>query len=253
MIQRPDVPELDYAATGVAIRDDLRAAHRRLLEHIRAPGTWWTGAERVAIAAEARRADECAFCRTRKAALSPVAVAGAHDTTGTLPANVVDVVHRIRTDPARLSRAWFDAVIAGGLDVAPYVELVAVVTMLTGIDYFARALGIAPVGLPTPLPGAPSRHVPAGAHPGEAWVPMIAAEDATGPEADIYGTAGAFVPNIVRALSFVPAEVRTLWDTSAAHYLPVDQISDPTARRALDRNQMELVAARVSALNQCFY
>ena len=82
---------------------------------------------------------------------------------------------------------------------------------------------------------------------------MIAAEEASGLEADVYGGA-PFVPNIVRALSLVPDEVaHDAQRPPEAHYLPVDQIGDPTVRRALDRMQMELVAARVSALNQCFY
>ncbi len=80
---------------------------------------------------------------------------------------------------------------------------------------------------------------------------MIAPEDATGPEADLYR--GEFVPNIMRALSLVPDEARALQRSSDAHYVPVSQIPDPTVRRALDRPQMELVAARVSALNECFY
>ena len=82
--------------------------------------------------------------------------------------------------------------------------------------------------------------------------PMIAIADAAGPEADVYGGL-PMVPNIVRALSLVPDEVRALRKSSDAHYLPIGQIPDPTVRRALDRMQMELVAARVSALNQCFY
>jgi hypothetical protein len=61
------------------------------------------------------------------------------------------------------------------------------------------------------------------------------------------------VPNIMRALSLVPDAARMLRRLSAAHYIREDQIPDPTIRRILDRSQMELVAARVSALNQCFY
>ena len=234
------------------VREDIQAAHRDLWEHIRAPGNWWTGVQRVAIAAEARRADDCSLCAARKAALSVAAVQGEHQSTGVLPPNVVDVIHRVRTDPARLSRSWFEAVIAGGLDVPSYVELIGVVTMLTGVDYFARSLGIEPFPLPEPRPGAPSRSLPASAKPGTAWVPMIAPEDASGSEADLY-PAGAVIPNIIRALSLVPAEVRELQRLASAHYLPVAQITDPTARRSLDRMQIELVAARVSALNQCFY
>jgi hypothetical protein len=237
---------------GVPIRQDLQDAHRYLLAHVAAPGAWWTGAERVAIAAESRAAATCRLCRDRRAALSPAAVRGRHDTSTGLPADVVDVVHRIRTDPARLSRPWFDGVIAGGLDVARYVELVGVLTLFTGMDFFARALGVAPYPLPSPAGGAPARHRPASARPSGAWVPMIAPEDADGPEADLY--AGLpMVPNIIRALSLVPDEVRALRRSTDSHYVPAAEIGDPSVRRDLDRMQMELVAARVSALNECFY
>jgi hypothetical protein len=240
----------DYGASRV--REDIAAAQRRLWEHVAAAGSWWTGKERVAIAAEARQADDCGFCAQRKSALSAGAVRGEHSTTGALPARLVDVIHRVRTDPARLSRSWFNAVMGDGLEAPAYVELIGVVTMITGVDYFARSLGVALFPLPEPRPGAPSRRLPEGAKPGVAWVPMIAPEDVSGPEADLY-PADAMIPNIARALSLVPAEARMLQVLAAAHYLPVAQIGDPTARRSLDRMQMELVAARVSALNQCFY
>ena len=242
--------DFDYGGTNV--REDIRAAQRCLWEHVRSPGSWWTGSERVAIAAEARNADTCGFCAARKSALSPGAVRGEHHRGGVLGPDLVDVVHRVRTDPARLSRAWFDGVIDGGLEVAAYVELIGVLTMVTGVDYVARALGVAPFPLPEPRSGALSRYRPRGAKAGAAWVPMVAPEDACGPEADLYPP-GAVVPNIVRALSVVPAEARMLQVLAAAHYLPVEQIPDPTARRSLDRLQIELLAARVSALNQCFY
>jgi hypothetical protein len=244
--------ELAYPGAPAPVREDLRQAHRFLLDHVSSPGTWWTGEERVAVAAESRRAVRCALCRERKASLSPGAARGQHDGLHRLPENVIDTIHRIRTDPARLSRTWFDGVIAGGLDVARYVELVGVTTLSTGLDYFARALGIDPLPLPAPRAGEPSRHHPAGARPGTAWVPMIATEAATGSEADVYGGAD-FVPNIVRAMSLVPDEVRALRRATESHYVPVAQIGDPAVRRTLDRSQMELVAARVSALNECFY
>jgi len=242
---------IDYSAAGVLVRGDIRAAHHALWEHLRAPGPCWTGAQRIAIARASRRAAGCALCATRRVSLA-AGVAGEHDGDGALPADVVDVIHRVRADPGRLSRAWFDAVIGGGLAVTAYVELVGIVAMVAGVDCFARALGMPPFPLPEPLPGPPTGQRPAAAKPGGAWVPMIAPEDAVGAEADLYGD-GAFVPNIVRALSLVPDHVRVLRRLSAAHYLPVEQIADPAARRTLDRTQTELVAARVSALNQCFY
>lgn len=245
--------ELDYAAADAPVRDDLRAAHRLIWSYVGAPGNWWAGAERVAIAAEVRHAVRCPLCRARKEALSPAAVSGEHAHGGALRADVVDVIHRIRSDPGRLSRPWFESVLAGGLDVPRYVELVSVVTIVTGVDYFCRALGLAPFPLPEPVPGAPSQYRPASAKPGTAWVPMIAPADASGSEADLYPPA-PFIPNIVRALSLVPDAVRIMIRSSDAHYLPVAEIGDPSARRgALDRMQTELIAARVSSINECFY
>jgi hypothetical protein len=245
--------ELDYSAAGAPVRDELRAAHRLIWEHVRAPGNWWTGAERVAIAAEARRAVDCPLCGARKAALSPNAASGEHASTGLLPSNLVDVIHRIRTDPGRLSRKWFESVVAGGLREPAYVELVAVLAMVTGVDFFCRSLGLATFPLPEPSSGAPSHYLPPSAKPGVAWVAMIAPEDASGLEADMYPPS-PLIPNIVRALSLVPDAVRTLWRSSDAHYLPVADIGNPSARpAALDRMQTELIAARVSALNECFY
>ncbi len=61
------------------------------------------------------------------------------------------------------------------------------------------------------------------------------------------------IANVLRALSLVPEEVRELRDLSAAQYLSPDQLVDLRAGRVLDRAQMELLAGRVSALNECFY
>ncbi len=241
--------QLDYAAAGAEVRGDLQAAHRRVLEQFRRPGSWFRGAERLAIAAEARHALQCGLCRERKDALSPEHVRGAHAAQAALPERLVDVIHRIRTDPGRLSRAWFDAVIAAGTSEGEYVETVGIVAFTAGLDSLCRALGIPAFPLPAPLPGEPSEHRPQGLSEGIAWVPLLAPEHSSGVDADLYAGLG-LVPNIVRALSLVPEHVRTLIHWNAAHYV---DLRDFDSRRAIDRQQIELVAARVSALNQCFY
>lgn len=243
---------LDYTRAGVAVRDDLQATHGAMLEHLRSPGSWFTGAERLAIAAESRAALDCALCAERKAALSPEHPKGEHTRISELPDAVVELAHRIRTDSGRLSRPWFERTLASGLDEAQYVEAVGVVTFVAGLDAFCRALGIDPFPLPAALPGAASRRRPANAKSGTAWVSMLAPEDCSGPEADLYGAA-PMVPNIVRALSLVPDHVRVLQHESHTHYVPLGALTDPSVGRELDRMQMELVAARVSALNECFY
>ena len=81
---------------------------------------------------------------------------------------------------------------------------------------------------------------------------MLAPEDASGADEDIYG-GEPFVPNIVRALSSVPGHVSALLGTMAAMYIPPGGLLDFGVRRELDRLQIELVASRVSAMNECFY
>ena len=234
------------------VRADLLAAQDHFLEHVRSPGTWWTGAERSAIAAESRAADDCGLCRERKAALSPNGVSGPHEAVAVLSPEIVDVIHRVRTDPGRLSKAWFESVMAQGLAEGPYVELISVTTLAAGQDYVARALGSPPLTLRSARTGEPSRYRPTGAKLETAWVPMIPAQEVAGAEADLYDD--GMVPNIERALSLVPDEVRALRKIAEPHYMGFAQIADPTTRLPhLDRLQMELVAARVSALNECFY
>jgi alkylhydroperoxidase family enzyme len=244
--------ELDYSASPVPVRDDLKEAHQFIWEHLRSPGSWWTGSERVNMAEAARTSEDCRLCGERKGALSPNAVRGTHDGDGTLPENVVEVIHRVRTDPGRLSRDWYERRLAGGLSEEQYVEIIGVVTLCAGVDYFARALGVPPFALPAPKDGEPTRHRPASAVGGTAWVPMVEPADASGAESDLYAGID-FVPNIMKALSLVPDAARALQRSSNAHYVPVNKIADPSVRRSLDRMQMELVASRVSALNECFY
>ena len=254
MSAEPEVA-IDYPGAGTAVRDDVRLSHRALLDALRRPGAWFTGAERIAIAAESRRAPDCSLCRARKAALSPEHPRGEHERAAVghdLSAAVVEVAHRVRTDSGRLTRAWFERAIASGLAVEPYVEVVGIVTLLAGLDYFCRALGAPRLALPEPLPGEPSRHRPAGLRSGIAWVPLLAPEDATGPEADLYDAA-PMIPNIARALSCVPDAVRLLQLATRSHYVPLADLGNPMKGRAIDRMQIELVAARVSALNECFY
>jgi len=242
-----------YQQAPVEIREDLAAAHRRARDHLAHPGTWWDGAERVALMAEARHAVDCALCRRRKAALSPAAVAGAHDSRGDLPEIAVEAVHRIRTDPARLTRRWYEGVIEAGLTPEQYIEIVSIVAHTVALDTFAYGIGMAPPPLPQPADGVATRHRPAGAMPGPAWVPWIEGADLTEAEAGIYPV-GRPPANIHKAMSLVPAEVKSFFDLCEQHYLGPHEMRDFGREfRAITHAQIELLAARVSALNRCFY
>lgn len=242
---------LSYDASPYKVRDDLAAAHRRVWERLAHAGTWFDGATRVKIAGETRHARGCSLCARQKAALSPFAIDGAHDSLGELPAGWVEIIHRIVADPGRLTRRWSENMRASVIEDTEYVELVSIVAHVTAIDVFARGLGIAEHPLPEPVPGEPTRYRPAEARQAEAWLPNIAWAEAGPNEKDFcHGRESS----IRRALTLVPDEARSFFDLGAHQYLPGEAMREFSKKvRAITRAQIELLAGRVSAINQCTY
>ena len=70
---------------------------------------------------------------------------------------------------------------------------------------------------------------------------------------EVTGLPGGAAPYVLRALSLVPAELRAWRIVADAQYLGTKQMMSFESTRAIDRSQIELVAGRVSSLNECFY
>jgi len=212
----------------------------------------------VAIAAETRSAGNCRLCADRRNALSPATIAGAHDSAGALPPAPVETIHRIATDSGRLGESWFHRLLADGLTDTRYVELVSVVASVVAVDTFRYAAGLAPWDLPVPQPGAPTFRRPVGAKRGLGWLATMAPEDRTRDDPDLYGDepgprrrTGA---NIHRALSLVPDAMLHWWDMFEVMYQTSAQMRDFSREpRAVTHAEMEMLAARVAALNRCEY
>lgn len=250
-----------YDDVAHPLRPEFADSHTRFWQRLQSTGTWLTAEQRIAVATAVREAANCDYCNQRKQALSPHTVSGEHSHTTSLSPVVIEAVHAIVTDATRLTKAWYERLLANGLSEGEYIEIVGTVVSVVSIDSLASALGVVERPLPNPNKAVsaadnlePSRYRPETAETtAEAWVPMVDVENAGTPEADLWpsGKTG----NVVRALSLVPDEVRTLKDLSAAHYLEMKYVRQPgvDAGRALKRSQMELVAGRVSALNECYY
>ena len=200
-------------------------------------GDWLTAAERIDAWRHTRDAQTNPLDIERRNALSPSAVDGSHAASTELPAAAVEVVHRVASDPGRLTRAWADEQIAA-LGEERYTELVGVVAIASVVDRFHLALGRRPPVLPVPNPGEPARQRPGDVGDVGAWVSQ---------------TVGPKRANVSRTLSLVPvtdAAWRTLVDS---HYSRGAEFMDPIWHRPLDRPQVELVASRTTGLNECFY
>jgi hypothetical protein len=237
------------------VRDDLVAAYRVYWDQLASPGTWWTGEERVAIAAEVRQATNCAYCAERKEALSPYNVPGEHTAAAESPldAEAIDAVHRIITDQTRITESWIQQNAAGSLPEGKYVELIGIVVCAFSIDEFCRALGQPLEPLPEPIAGNPTEYVPNGLESDTAMIAMIRDGQGGPEEGELWPAGGS--ANVVRALSQVPNAVREWTAISNAQYLPLHKVRNPAAdtERVLNRMQIEIVAARVSSHNECFY
>lgn len=243
-----------YEATTYPVSGAKIAAHRAAWAKIAEPGSWWSGAERVAIISVLREARDCSLCTERKKALSPYGGPGVHQSTSCLTNKAVDAVHRIATDPARLTQKWVESTVDAEFTYGHYVELLGVVVAAISIDTFHRALGLPLEVLPEPAAGEPSGYWPEGAEIDVAWVPMLRPETLGPNEADIFGGAPE-TANVLRALSLVPDAVRMLHDLAAVHYVPSAEVRkfDSTGILSISRPQIELAAARTSAINDCFY
>ncbi|MEM7287799.1 MAG: alkylhydroperoxidase-related (seleno)protein [Actinomycetota bacterium] len=216
-------------------RPDLVEAQRGVLANAARAGAWWTGEERLAMAAEVRRARDHADLPPWEAPSTAGLVADDH----VLPAAAVDAVWRITNHPGSLTAAWYHGIVAGLPSPEHYVELVAVVAPVSSIDAFARVMGLDPIPLPDPVSGAPSSRTIEGAEVTTHWVPT----------APIGGA------NVMKALSIVPDERPAFDALLAAQYLPPEALLGDLdwSRPTMDRRQIELVATQTSLVNECFY
>lgn len=217
--------------------ESIRASQLAAAAAIADAGDWLTGDQRVEAWRHAREAATNELDRRRRAAVSPSAVAGEHLGTDLLPAAAIEVVHRVASDPGRLTRAWAEPLIEA-LGEETYTELVGIVAITSVVDVFHDGIGEPRPELPAPRAGEPTRHRPDGVGEIGAWVSQ---------------TDGPSVANVSRTLSLVPATNAPWRDLVSTHYSRGAEFMDAVWDRPLTRPQVELVASRTTSWNECFY
>lgn len=229
-----------YAELQYPIRSALRESHESVWRRIAETGSYWSGVDRVAMVHEARASLSCTLCQNRAKALSPNAVSGNHDAASKLPPLAVDLIHRIRTDPGRYTKTVFDR-FCKEYSTGQYVEIVSVVATSVIVDTMHSSLSLSPPELGPPDPTHPRKNEPALVEEGGAWLPL-AQQDQKRSDLGFRR-----VPNILRAMGSVPSAVSLFFTCFRNHY------SMMGVSLNLLESQCEFIAARVSALNQCFY
>jgi len=236
-----------YADSAYPVRADLEAVHAEQWDKLSAPGSWGTGAQRLAVAQEARAAGIAA------------GVLEAPDDNGAesdadLPDLVRRLVHKLAVTPKDFLEPDYREARAGGLSDPEFVELVGVVSRATAMDVFARGIGVALRPFAPAQAGSPSREKSAKAVSELAWVLTVPNLPDGGADAEaLYG--GKPKPYIMRSMSLVPEEFRDHVAMEQVQYMPLERVPqfDFQFHEGLTRPQVEVVAGRVSAINECFY
>lgn len=189
------------------------------LAGLAAPGSFFTGAERVDMAAHARVAR------------------GLADSGPQLDPLMAETVARVAVEAMHSRQEHVAAWEAAGRDVLAFVEMVAVVALISSIDSYRVGLGAPLDPIPEPTPGEPTRADDDRAVTSNAWVPTVGI---------------ALAPTALNAL---PKEKERKDAISKEWYLTDEFVHkyDVDPGRELSRAQMELVASRTSYLNECFF
>lgn len=206
-------------AGPLPLTEEFKSCARREWARLAQPGEWFDGTQRVSIAAGARRA-----------------MMGDHDDYSLpLSAPAREATRLIATNATSIRSETVTRWEAEGLSRYEYVEIIGIVSRLTALDTLRLALGHGVEALPDPEPGQATRLVADDAEQTNGWVPTV------GPA------------NPLSALTALPSAAEATHDVHTVLYLAGSQVMDFTINREISRAQMELVAARTSFLNECFY
>ena len=217
-----------YRNSGFEVKNEIVNTHRESWRAISKAGSFWCGKDRVQIAEQARSARlqrrELPFNRSHPSC--------------SIPSAALETAHTIAADAHKIDKSWADTQIKQ-LGSCAYVEIASIVATVSAIDAFSEALGRDHEEFPVPLPGEPSSvQDPKVADIG-AYVPMVDPWQG---------------PNVARAFSLVPAANQLFFSNVQQMYASGgDGFSKMVWTGPLTRPQAELLAARVSSVNECFY
>lgn len=213
-------------------------AFTAVYEGLAAPGQTLTSAQRIEVAQRARDAAPRPLWDT-----APDLFSFAHETPGAdavtdgLSPFLQALTDRVAVESRSLNRETVSQIVERIGD-AMYAEVVAIVAQVVPIDHCLRAIDQPLEPLPASGTGEPTNKRPEGQRDIGAFI--VATDPFDG-------------PNVARSLSLAGPDnalrlkiVRSMYSGSSfGEMIWTD--------RALTRPQIELVAARTSALNECFY
>ena len=239
MLTRDGFDRLDPVLPSGVI-DAFRAVYAGLA----APGQTLTSAQRIEVARVVRNAaprplwdkapDLFSF---EHSAPTSSSAPGASEMADGLSPFLQALTERIAVESRSLDRQTVAAIV-DRIGDAMYAEVVAIVAQVVPIDHCLRAIDESLEPLPDAGAGDPSLDRPEGL--GDIGAFIVATEPYVG-------------PNVARSLSLAGPDNALRLKIVRSMYSGKNFGEMVWTDRALSRPQIELVAARTSALNECFY
>ncbi|MBH63320.1 MAG: hypothetical protein CL569_12915 [Alphaproteobacteria bacterium] len=206
-----------YADSYFPVGSELEAVHASQPNQLGKPGSWGTGAQRLAVVIEARQA-----CFEAGVLDAPQGFKAS--SSPELPQVAREFIRELAVSPMDVTKDIYDDARANGLSDPEYVEIVGLVGQIRSLDVFARGIGVPLRSLPPAQDGEPSKEFSESVTPDGAWVPMVPKLPEGGETARaLYGENPR--PNIIRALSLIPAEMRAHIELEEVQYLPGNPFS----------------------------
>ena len=220
--------EENWGPQAAYVRQDIVHAHRQTWKAIACAGSFWSDVDRLEIAKQARAA------RSQRSDLP----FNRSYPDSRLNRDTLETVRKVAADAGKIDRFWAKKQIASIGD-GPYAELVAIVASVSAVDAFSEALGRPREMLPKATGGSCSGVKSDNATDIGGYLPMVDPWDE---------------PNVSRALSLVPAVNALFMQNVSSMYVGKGGgFNDMVWDGPLSRPQAELLAARVSSVNECFY
>ena len=201
-------------------------------DHLGESGAWWTGAQRIAIAEEVRISAPRPLWDK-----APHLGSFSDEVDGQLTYFEKGIVERVTVEPSSIDLETYQEIISR-IGEDKYAELAAVVSQVVPIDHLHDALGIEREQLPPVNDTATTMERPEDLVYDVGFLPTLPTDG---------------LPHVAVALSLALADnarrmllVRSMYSGQSFEEMV-------WTHRNLSRPQIELVAARTSALNECFY
>ncbi len=214
------------------VPDEVIQSFEIVWQNLGKPGAWWTGQQRIQIAQEVRNSSQPTLVE-RVNDLSKYS----HQETESLSPYVRAVVRKITYESSTIDRDAYDRIV-DVLGQDRYAELAAIVTQVVPVFTLADILGYPREKLPNAHDGAPTKERPEDLVNDVAFLPTFSPRG---------------LPHVAVSLSLAQADNARRMLLVRSMYSGTNFGEMVWEHRSLSRQQIELVAARTSAINECFY